>query len=639
MKSYTTILAAAGLIASVSAHGIITDPAPRGPGPAFQAACGMQAYYQVSSDPNGNVQGLLNIATQQPDYKAADCRAYMCKGLKYADNTDKVQRYTAGQVVPITFATRAPHTGTANVSIVRTSDDTVIGQPLKSWDNFAPNAGGASPDQASFTVTIPDTGSQCTEPGACILQHFWDANKPDIDQTYESCVDVVISGGSGGAPAPAPSSSAPAVTSAAAPVASSSTQPPVQPVTTTAAPVTTTRASTTRRPRPTNTCACNAPVVKRQDSCNPTATVTVTEAAATDAASTPGGYGSTITRTATVTVPATATITNTVTITPPAEVTVTQTLTQTSTITSAVTVTASTSRVIIAPTTSSSVSAPFTYPNATAPVQNPALPGTTVNEASTSLATSASFTFNPLPTGATTVTVTSSSTAAPFPTATSANSSTADAVPTGTGVTSRPAATLSAYPTVPVGGDSTANPVPTSSSASVSVPIGTGVTSVPAGTLPGSSPAPYPTSTFTNTNPDGTSTANGVTSAPSLPTGTGVISSIASLTSLIPTASLNSTIPTGTGVYSSLSSLISSLPTASGSPGYGSMPPRPTPGSGSSIADLLRWIADLITRAKAEKEAGATPSAPAPSATPAAGGAPVPYVYRRAARDFRPFNA
>ncbi|KAF2226305.1 hypothetical protein BDZ85DRAFT_173532, partial [Elsinoe ampelina] len=210
MKSYNTILATAGLVASVSAHGRFMSPAPRTAGQAFAGACGQQAFYQVSADPNGNVQGLLQVVRGQSDYRADACIANLCKGLKYEDNTDKVQRYTAGQVVPMTFNVAAPHTGSANVSVVRTSDNTVIGQPLKSWSNFAPNAGGAAPDQGSFSITIPDTGSECASPGACVLQHWWDADKPNISQTYESCIDVVIGGGSSGgdAPAPAPSSSA-----------------------------------------------------------------------------------------------------------------------------------------------------------------------------------------------------------------------------------------------------------------------------------------------------------------------------------------------------------------------------------------------------------------------------------------------
>ncbi|KAG8626895.1 hypothetical protein KVT40_005840 [Elsinoe batatas] len=85
MKSYNTILATAGLVASVSAHGRFTSPAPRTAGQAFAGACGQQAFYQVSADPNGNVQGLLQVVRGQSDYRADACIANLCKGLKYED--------------------------------------------------------------------------------------------------------------------------------------------------------------------------------------------------------------------------------------------------------------------------------------------------------------------------------------------------------------------------------------------------------------------------------------------------------------------------------------------------------------------------------------------------------------------------
>ncbi|KAG9870276.1 hypothetical protein KCV05_g23317, partial [Aureobasidium melanogenum] len=89
-------------------------------------------------------------------------------------------------------------------------------------------------DQTSFEVTIPeDLGSKCSTPGACVLQHFWDARS--VDQTYESCIDFTVSGsGSGAAPA-----SSKAASSSAAPVSSqvaaSSSAPAKAPITSTQA--------------------------------------------------------------------------------------------------------------------------------------------------------------------------------------------------------------------------------------------------------------------------------------------------------------------------------------------------------------------------------------------------------------------
>lgn len=71
MKFTTSTLAAAGgMIASANAHGFITSPQARMPGDAMQSACGMQVYYNQMGDNYGNVQGELQVASSQDDYKA-----------------------------------------------------------------------------------------------------------------------------------------------------------------------------------------------------------------------------------------------------------------------------------------------------------------------------------------------------------------------------------------------------------------------------------------------------------------------------------------------------------------------------------------------------------------------------------------
>ncbi|KAI5269485.1 hypothetical protein E4T47_07050 [Aureobasidium subglaciale] len=227
MKYTTTALAVAGMAATVRGHGFLSSPKARMPGDAFQAACGQQVYYNQAGDNYGNIQGELQVAKTQTDYKAAECNIWLCKGFKFDDNKDLVQTYTAGQKVPIKFEVRAPHTGTANVSIVDTATNTVIGSPLISWDVYASTASGVPADQTSFDITIPeDLGSKCSTAGACVIQHFWDAR--EVDQTYESCIDFTVSGsGSGSAPASSkaasskPASSAAASSSAASVVSSS----------------------------------------------------------------------------------------------------------------------------------------------------------------------------------------------------------------------------------------------------------------------------------------------------------------------------------------------------------------------------------------------------------------------------------
>jgi predicted carbohydrate-binding protein with CBM5 and CBM33 domain len=226
MKSYSAAVALAGFVSSVAAHGFISSPTPRMPGKGLQEVCGDQIYYQQSGDHFGNVQGALqNFQGDHPD-----CRMWHCKGVPFSD-AGEVFSYTPGQVIPMEIEIRAPHDGVANVSIVKTSTDKVIGEPLISWDKYALTSSpvSAHPEWTKFDITMPDVSSECAKAGDCVIQWFWDA--PSIDQTYESCIDFSMGGGSGSsgnnsAPAPtkpsasaAPSSSAAAPTSAA-PVAS-----------------------------------------------------------------------------------------------------------------------------------------------------------------------------------------------------------------------------------------------------------------------------------------------------------------------------------------------------------------------------------------------------------------------------------
>ncbi|KAF7864033.1 hypothetical protein EAF04_006998 [Stromatinia cepivora] len=226
MQYTSTILMAISLITSVSAHGRILSPTPRAPGPAMASACGQQVEVNQASDPNGNIQGMLQVANSQKDYNAAACNIWQCKGYKFADNKDKVQSWTAGQVVPFKFDVAAPHTGTANVSIVSTADNKVLKQLLY-YDVFASTATGVKPNETSFSVTIPeDLGDQCAVAGACVVQHFWDARS--IDQTYESCVDFTVAGsGSGSNSGSSPGSSSGSPSSAAAPSIATSSSAPV----------------------------------------------------------------------------------------------------------------------------------------------------------------------------------------------------------------------------------------------------------------------------------------------------------------------------------------------------------------------------------------------------------------------------
>ncbi|KAH8590516.1 hypothetical protein B0O99DRAFT_495831, partial [Bisporella sp. PMI_857] len=111
----------------VAAHGLITSPTPRAAGASMASICGQQIFNQQSSDPAGNIQGELQVV--QSDFTSA-CNLWLCKGMQFADNTANVHSYTVGESVSIHFDLRAPHTGVANVSIVDTATNTIIGDTL-----------------------------------------------------------------------------------------------------------------------------------------------------------------------------------------------------------------------------------------------------------------------------------------------------------------------------------------------------------------------------------------------------------------------------------------------------------------------------------------------------------------------------
>jgi hypothetical protein len=213
MKNAAALLT---LLPLVAAHGFVKSPPPRKPGNAFKAACGEQPFYQQSADINGNVQGIKQVVGS--NFDAKDCNLWLCKGFQFDDNKDNVQSYKLGEKIDFDVNIAAPHTGYANVSVVKTSTDKMIGEPLIEFENYAANA-GLNPNNTAFSVTLPESlGGECTKAGDCVLQWFWDA--PDIDQTYESCVDFVVGGsgsGSGsGATKPSSADSAPVATSAPA---------------------------------------------------------------------------------------------------------------------------------------------------------------------------------------------------------------------------------------------------------------------------------------------------------------------------------------------------------------------------------------------------------------------------------------
>jgi predicted carbohydrate-binding protein with CBM5 and CBM33 domain len=181
------------LASQACAHGIIVQPPSRAAGTAYKAACGEQVYNNQASDPYGNVQQLAQIGKNQKDFNASTCNLAMCKGFQASDtNASSVQQFTRGQTVPIKVEIRAPHTGTANVSIVNAQDNTMMGQMMMYWADYASTKTGVQKNQTDFSVTIPSDvpAGSCTQAGQCVVQWWWDSR--EADQTYMSCVDFVL---------------------------------------------------------------------------------------------------------------------------------------------------------------------------------------------------------------------------------------------------------------------------------------------------------------------------------------------------------------------------------------------------------------------------------------------------------------
>ncbi|KAF8645348.1 hypothetical protein AX16_007852 [Volvariella volvacea WC 439] len=180
-------LALASLIATAAGHAVVTVPTPRKIGSANQAACGTPVYNVLKSDIRGPIENAA--AKIDSSYNAAACHLFFCRGLQWGDNTSNTRVYKAGSTVSFHVDIAAHHTGYANVTIYSTATQRAIAPALKTWPVYADDTIPPwewPPDESDFTVTIPDLGTQCSQPGACVIQWWWWGYNR---QTYESCVD------------------------------------------------------------------------------------------------------------------------------------------------------------------------------------------------------------------------------------------------------------------------------------------------------------------------------------------------------------------------------------------------------------------------------------------------------------------
>ncbi|KAF2010232.1 hypothetical protein BU24DRAFT_467703 [Aaosphaeria arxii CBS 175.79] len=182
----STFISTALFAATVLAHGNITSPPARQPGPAMAQACGAASVSAILADGTGPLENI-------PSNGSPNCNIFLCKGAQFADNAALVQTLSPGSVVPFTAELPIPHEGPANVSIVDTATNSILfGVPLLEFDSYADENLAVLPaNNTAFEVTLPTaTGGRCETPGECVLQWFWFGT--NAGQTYENCVDFVF---------------------------------------------------------------------------------------------------------------------------------------------------------------------------------------------------------------------------------------------------------------------------------------------------------------------------------------------------------------------------------------------------------------------------------------------------------------
>ncbi|KFH44916.1 hypothetical protein ACRE_042860 [Hapsidospora chrysogenum ATCC 11550] len=130
-----------------------------------------------------------SVAVIDSDY---NCNLFLCRGYQYDDNTSNTLALSAGDVVDIHIDIIAGHKpGYANISVVDTVANRLIGAPLKVWDDFLSSDPDVPDDERDFSVTIPDgLPADCGQGGNCVLQWYWYAT--GNEQTYISCLDFTI---------------------------------------------------------------------------------------------------------------------------------------------------------------------------------------------------------------------------------------------------------------------------------------------------------------------------------------------------------------------------------------------------------------------------------------------------------------
>ena len=96
----------------------------------------------------------------------------LCRGAVFEDNEAQVQKFSPGQVVPFKAILPIAHEGPANVSIVKTATNTLLGDMLLVFASYADEKLKVLPaNNTAFAVTMPTNlaADDCKVAGECVL--------------------------------------------------------------------------------------------------------------------------------------------------------------------------------------------------------------------------------------------------------------------------------------------------------------------------------------------------------------------------------------------------------------------------------------------------------------------------------------
>lgn len=194
---FASVLVAAVMTAQVSGHGQMLTPDYRPVTTWYRENSGALTNAGDSELEWAPIENLAGRS--QSDFpEGATWKLYNgCRGMKY-ESSNNVTTLVAGEEFTVTYYIQAPHPGYMNLSVVKPETDStgtityVKDTTIANYDDFAESGG-----TFSLTATMPSTVTGCDDAGDCALQFYWHSDV--ANQTYPTCADIIVTGGSGSA--------------------------------------------------------------------------------------------------------------------------------------------------------------------------------------------------------------------------------------------------------------------------------------------------------------------------------------------------------------------------------------------------------------------------------------------------------